>query len=93
MAWTFQLTVDGATELAALAADQRAHFMRIKELIEKHGLERVRYPHVEHLQGELWEIRIKGATGIARCLYVTRHSEAGRRSSRLRLEDTEDTGS
>ncbi len=69
---TVQLTAAAAAELAELAADQRAHFMRIKELIESHGLERVRYPHVEHLQGELWEMRMKGAGGIARALYVTR---------------------
>ena len=49
-----------------------AHFMPIRSLIQGHGLERVRYPHVEHLQGPLWEMRMKGASGIARALYVTR---------------------
>jgi phage-related protein len=71
--WIVQLTEMATAELAALAADQRAHFMRIKGLIEGHGLERVGFPHVDHLQGELWEIRMKGADGIARALYVTRH--------------------
>jgi phage-related protein len=70
--WTVQLTAVAAAELAELAEDQRAHFMRIKELIERHSLERVRYPHVEHLQGEVWEMRMKGASGIARALYVAR---------------------
>jgi phage-related protein len=70
--WTVQLTAVAANELAQLAEDQRAHFMRIRTLIQGHGLERVRYPHVEHLRGALWEIRMKGASGIARALYVTR---------------------
>ena len=39
------------------------------------GLERVRYPHVEHLDGPLWEMRLKGASGIARALYVTRRPQ------------------
>ena len=28
-------------------------------------------PHVKHIQGALWEIRLKGKSGIARALYVT----------------------
>jgi hypothetical protein len=47
--WTVQLTAVAANELAQLAEDQRAHFMRIRTLIQGHGLERVRYPHVEQL--------------------------------------------
>jgi hypothetical protein len=46
--------------------------MRIRALIQSLGIERVRYPHVEHLDGPLWEMRLKGASGIARALYVTR---------------------
>lgn len=70
--WTVQLTALAADELGELAEDQRAHFMRIRSLIQGHGLERVRYPHIGHLQGHLWEMRMKGASGIARALYVTR---------------------
>jgi len=70
--WIVQLTEVAAAELGELAVDQRAHFMRIKSLIEERGLERVGFPHVDHLQGELWEIRMKGAGGIARAPYVTR---------------------
>ena len=72
MSWIVQLTEVAAAELAELAADKRAHFMRIKGLIEEHGLERVGFPRVDHLQDELWEIRMRGASGIARALYVTR---------------------
>jgi phage-related protein len=35
------------------------------------GIERVRHPHVDHLQGPLWEMRLRGKAGIARALYVT----------------------
>jgi phage-related protein len=70
--WTVQLTAAAAEELGDLAEDQRAHFMRIRALVQSQGLERVRYPHVEHLDGPLWEMRLKGASGIARALYVTR---------------------
>ena len=31
----------------------------------------VREPHVKHVRGPLWEIRLKGKAGIARALYVT----------------------
>ena len=45
--------------------------MRVVHLIESVGLERVREPYVEHLEGPLWEIRMKGKDGIARAAYVT----------------------
>ncbi len=40
-------------------------------MIGSHGLEKMREPYVKHLEGKLWEIRLKGKTGIARSLYVT----------------------
>ena len=49
----------------------RANFQRIVELIQSHGLERVREPYVKHLEGPLWEMRMKGRNGIARAVYVT----------------------
>jgi phage-related protein len=41
------------------------------ELIQVHGLERVREPYLKHLDGPLWEMRMKGKSGIARAVYVT----------------------
>jgi hypothetical protein len=38
-------------ELEVLPADMKARFRRIVELIQDHGLERVREPHVKHLEG------------------------------------------
>jgi phage-related protein len=57
--------------LDAFPADIRAHFQRIVELIQAHGLERVHEPYLKHLEGSLWEMRLKGKSGIARALYVT----------------------
>jgi len=58
-------------ELEGLPLDIQARFCRIVELIQSYGLERVREPHVKHLEGHLWEMRMKGADGISRAVYVT----------------------
>ena len=58
-------------ELDALPIDLRASFQRIVELIQAHGLERIREPYLKHLDGPLWEMRLKGKSGIARAIYVT----------------------
>ena len=71
MAWiveTLNGTVDA--ELAALPDDVRARFVRIAELIEDLGLTNVGAPHVRHLRGPIWEMRLSGRSGIARALYV-----------------------
>ena len=72
MSWTVQTlneTVDA--ELVELPADMRARLARISELIESVDLPNVKEPHVRHIRGQLWEIRLKGKAGIARALYVT----------------------
>ena len=72
MAWTVETlneTVDA--ELAELPPDMRARLVRISELLESVGMPNVREPHVRHVRGQLWEIRLKGKAGIARALYVT----------------------
>ena len=58
-------------EVAALPGDLRARLRRIGELIQSYGLERVHEPHIKHIEGRLWEIRLIGRDGIARALYVT----------------------
>jgi len=40
-------------ELNALPADQIARFLRIGDLIQTLGLERVGEPHVKHIEGPL----------------------------------------
>ena len=34
------------------------------------GLQSLGQPHVKHLEGKLWEMRLAGRDGIARVLYV-----------------------
>jgi phage-related protein len=58
-------------EIAALPADIQARFLRLAERIQLVGLETLREPHVKHLEGKLWEMRLAGRDGIARALYVT----------------------
>lgn len=69
-------------ELEALPLDMKARFARIVGLIQGHGLEQVREPHVKHLQGRLWEMRMKGRDGISRAVYVT---ASGRRVVVVRI--------
>ena len=72
MAWTTEtLNAMVDSELHALPADMRARFVRICQLISEMGLERVGAPHVRHLAGPLWEMRLSGRNGISRALYVT----------------------
>jgi phage-related protein len=72
MAWIVELLDDRVRdELEALPLDMQARFRRIVELIQGYGLERVREPHVKHLSGPLWEMRMKGRDGISRAVYVT----------------------
>jgi len=72
MAWVVEL-LDARVrdELDALPSDMRARFRRIAELIQAHGLEAMREPHVKFLEGPLWEMRMKGRDGISRAIYVT----------------------
>jgi len=60
-----------AEEIAALPADMRARFLRLGERIVQMGLESLGEPHVKHLEGKLWEMRLIGRDGISRALYVT----------------------
>ena len=72
MSWSVEfLDQDVQSLLDALPVDIRARFQRIVELIHSHGLEHVREPYVKHLEGPLWEMRMKGRDGIARAVYVT----------------------
>ena len=70
--WSIETLDDHVeSELQALPADMRARFQRICELIRGFGLERVGEPHLKHLGGKLWEMRMTGRDGIARAIYVT----------------------
>ncbi len=64
MEWSVETLNEAVDEeLGALPSDMRARFSRICGLIAAVGLERMGAPHVRHLTGPLWEMRMTGATG------------------------------
>lgn len=72
MHWTVHFLNAGVREeLEILPVDIRASFLRISRLIETYGLDRVHEPYIKHLEGRLWEMRMRGADGIFRAAYVT----------------------
>lgn len=72
MSWRVEILNETVSaEIAALPADMQARFLRLSERIMQAGLENLGEPHVKHLEGKLWELRLTGRDGIARALYVT----------------------
>jgi phage-related protein len=72
VAWRVEILNETvAAEVAALPTDMQARFLRLAERIASVGLESLSEPHVKHLEGKLWEMRLTGRDGIARALYVT----------------------
>lgn len=89
MAWVVELLDDRVRdELESLPLDMKARFRRIVQLIQDHGLDQVREPHIKHLEGPLREMRLKGGDGISRAIYVT--PTVSRRSG-LHQENSENT--
>jgi hypothetical protein len=78
-----------AAEIAALPADMQARFLRLAERIGAAGLESLTEPHVKHLEGKLWELRLTGRENSSRTL---RHGgwPQGRRGPSVREEDAKD---
>jgi|TARA_Y100000031_G_C8092577_1_gene324866 phage-related protein len=58
-------------ELERLEPTFLTKFLRISEMLEAFGPHQVREPYVKSLGNKLWEIRMKGKSGIARAIYVT----------------------
>lgn len=71
MRWTVETLDSVDAEIEALPPGLQARLIRLLESIETIGLERLREPHVKHLEGKLWELRAKASEGIARGIYVT----------------------
>ena len=57
-------------EFEHLPSDMRINFAQLVKLIETYGLENIHEPHVKHLEGKLWEMRMRGRDGIARAAYI-----------------------
>ena len=58
-------------KIDSLPVALRARLVRLLETVENVGLEALRAPHVRHLEGKLWELRVRAEGGIARGIYVT----------------------
>ena len=72
--WTVEpLNATVRREIRSLPDDMIDEFVRISRLIQDYGIEYVGMPHVRHLRGPLWEMRLRGRRGISRALYVTAH--------------------
>ena|SRR5438105_11014723 len=81
--WSFVfLKPEVFEEFEQLPLEIRASFERIVRLVQSVGLERVHEPYLKHLDGPLWEMRLRGKDGIARAIYVT---ATGRRVVILRV--------
>lgn len=70
--WRVKLLPVAEDELMAMPADMRARFLHIAALLEELGPQNVGMPHIRHLDGKLWEMRMTGRDGIARAVYVAR---------------------
>jgi phage-related protein len=72
MQWTVETLnhlVDA--EIEALPPLLNARLIRLMEMVQNIGLERMCEPHVKHIEGKIWELRAKASEGIARAFYVT----------------------
>jgi phage-related protein len=82
MTWRVVYHPAALHELADQPDDIVAHLTRIIALVEEYGLERLPGKLVKHIDGELWEFRLRGRDRIARAFYITR---SGRRVVILRV--------
>ena len=70
MKWTVETLAVVDDEIEALPPGLGAKLIRLLDIVEIYGLEKLHEPHAKHLEGKLWELRVKAAEGIARGLYV-----------------------
>lgn len=71
MEWVVE-TVSGVdAEIDALPLALRARLLRLLATVRQFGLEALRPPHAKHLEGKLWELRVRADGGSARGIYVT----------------------
>lgn len=56
-------------ELSALPTDMLTRLLRISDLLREVGPPKVGMPYVRPLESKLWEMRLKGRSGIGRAIY------------------------
>jgi len=67
--WQIRLIKAAQEELGTLPKGLQARFLRVAELLQEFGPQKVGFPHVKPLENKLWEIRLRGKDGIARAIY------------------------
>jgi hypothetical protein len=76
--WSFVfVNAEAQAELNALPLDVRASFERIVRLVRAFGLERVHEPYIKHIEGPIWEMRLRGRDGICAGSLCDRDRQAG----------------
>lgn len=58
-----------SAEFDALPKEIQAKFLHLAAMIEDMGLPMVGEPYVKHLEGKLWEMRVKAKAGYGRGFY------------------------
>ena len=71
MDWAVEIVSAAETEIEALPMALRARLVRLLEMVENVGLDTLRAPHVRHLDGKLWELRVRAEGSAVRGIYVT----------------------
>ena len=71
MQWSVETLAVVDDEIDRLPVGLRARLFRLLVTVERVGLDQMREPHVKHLEGKLWELRVSAQEGIARGIYVT----------------------
>lgn len=59
MGWTVETVSAADAEIEALPVKLRARLVRLLESAENVGLEALQAPHAKHLDGKLWELRVR----------------------------------
>jgi phage-related protein len=72
--WSVVVHPLAEAEIKALPADMQARFIRIAEMLEEFGPQKVGMPHVRPLEKRLWEMRMSGRDGISRAIYVSAYA-------------------
>jgi phage-related protein len=69
--WTVEIDNSATSEIRSLPDDLKAYLVQVIELIETEGPQDLPPKLVRHIEGKLWELRLKAKSGIARALYFT----------------------
>ena len=71
--WAVEIDPLALPEVEALPASLKAKLALYIERIQSNGVQSLEPGAVRHLDGKLWELRLKAQSGIARALYFTLH--------------------